>query len=131
MWRRQSGQWPMRRRRKGSNPTSFFISWESRSTRQRSFHRRTRCLSGVVVGSDERAYFVGVVSPLGLCITHQTSSLGKPPWTWRSAVCTRTAAKREDCSPRLPSRQQTVCHCSLGNWRADFSMAQRSTPSAS
>jgi len=50
---------------KGSNPTSFFISWESRSMRQRSFHRRTSCLSGVVVGSDERAYFVGVFSPLG------------------------------------------------------------------
>jgi hypothetical protein len=42
-------------------------------------------------------------------------------------VCTRTAAKREACSPL---RQLTFFHCSLGNWLTSASIVQGSVPSA-
>jgi hypothetical protein len=66
---------------------------------------RTNSLSGVSAGSDESEYFVGAFSSLGHSISSHTSSLGGARWTCFSAVCTRTAANREDCAPRLPSRR--------------------------
>jgi hypothetical protein len=84
----------------------------------------------VSAGIELTAYFVGAFSPLGHCTSSHTGSLGASPCTCRSAVCTRTAAKREAYSPLLPSCQLTFFHCSLGNWLTSTSMAHGSVPSA-
>src|SRR5438309_7551835 len=59
-------------------------------------------------GRLENQYFAGSASPAGHSISSHSSGQGSARWVSRCAGRTRTAAKREDSLPWLPSRQVTV-----------------------
>ena len=70
---------------------------------------RTNSRSGVEAGNVESQYFVGSASPRGHSISNHSVSRRLLRFSSRCAARTRSAAKRDDSTAWLPSRQFTVC----------------------
>src|SRR5215210_8872072 len=78
--------------------------------RQRILAVLTNATSGVEAGNVVSQYFVGSASPLGHSISNHSCSRRVLRFSSRCAARTRSAAKREDSTAWLPSRQLTVRH---------------------
>src|SRR6266536_1636626 len=77
--------------------------------RQRILATLTNSTSGVSAGNLASQYFVGSASPRGHSISNHSSLRRVLRFSSRCAARTRSAAKRDDSTAWLPSRQLTVC----------------------